>query len=109
MPCLGAYALGRLEPLTLWLRGESTLHYTTVLSYYQIIEFVAIMQCLTEKLIVFFLKHQDDHDALENREFINWKGIESQSFQAFSWCQKPSEIDINNKRKKIDKENDVRF
>ena len=31
MPCLRAYALGGLAPPTLWLRGESTLHYTTVL------------------------------------------------------------------------------
>ena len=31
MPCLGAYTPRGLEPPTLWLQGESTLHYTTVL------------------------------------------------------------------------------
>ena len=31
MLCLRAYALGGLEPPTLWIWGESTLHYTTVL------------------------------------------------------------------------------
>ena len=33
MPCLRAYALGGLEPPALWLRGESTLHYT-ILPYF---------------------------------------------------------------------------
>ena len=30
MPCLGTYALGGLEPPTLWLRSKSTLSYTVL-------------------------------------------------------------------------------
>ena len=36
MPRLGAYALGGLEPPTLLLQGESSLHYATVIPLYKV-------------------------------------------------------------------------